>query len=179
MQPEESLRLIREGHFSHLGPAGGTINPVDDTHQATLDEMLNTMGYRFVMRSAVLPRQATPDEPTSIRFTVENTGSAPFYYPWPIHLVWVDESGEVIQRTDTELDIREWLPGKHTVELVLTPPQTESAETLFAGLHIPDPSGQGPAVRFANLNDYDDGTLPLGTVEVINETRTHEWRQHE
>lgn len=177
--PEECLRLIREGHFSHLGPAGGTMEARDEAHQATIGAMLRTMGYRFVIRSAELPARLEPGAAAEIAFTVENTGSAPFYYPWPLECVWMDESGQEIGWTRTDIDIREWLPGVHEAKARAEAPAGRQGDALRFGLSIPDPSGLGPAIRFANEEETRNGVFTLGTVEITAQTGMADWNSHE
>ncbi|MGC9329073.1 MAG: DUF4832 domain-containing protein, partial [Candidatus Hinthialibacter sp.] len=133
-QPGECLRLIREGHFSHLGPAGGSITAENPDHQNTLDAMLKTMGYRFVLREADFPERVESGGEITLRFTLDNTGAAPFYYPWPLEIVWLNEAREEIKSEVLGVDIRTWLPGTHNHEAVAAAPSMLQAATAFIGL---------------------------------------------
>lgn len=164
--PEESLRLVREGHFSHLGPAGGSIQTQNDEHQRNLDSMLRSMGYRFVVHEAMLPAELESDATGTVSVRIENVGSAPFYYRWPVEIVWMEEAGERIAAEETPVDIRTWLPGSHDAEVTITAPPVSDETRLLLGLRIPDPDGAGPPVRFASQGTEYDGTFVLGSVLI-------------
>ncbi len=178
-QPEECLRLIREGHFSHLGPAGGDIETQDADHQRNVDRMLNSMGYRYVLRQAALPDPVSSGQPVDFSFTLENTGSAPFYYPWPLLAVWLNGLDKEISATDTSIDIRKWLPGQHTVHISLPAPDVPDDTLLQLALRIPDPGNQGPPVRFANTGKEIQGAFVLGTIRVVETTAVSRWAEQE
>lgn len=178
-QPEECLRLIREGHFSHLGPAGGDIETQGAEHQRNVDRMLNAMGYRFVIRQAELPDAIIRGQAFDLVFTLENTASAPFYYPWPLQAVWLNGLDQEISATDTGIDIREWLPGQHTVRISLPAPEVPAETLVQLALRIPDPSNQGPPVRFANTGKEILGAFVLGTLRVNETAAVPRWAEQE
>ncbi|RLD98595.1 MAG: hypothetical protein DRI92_03650 [Aquificota bacterium] len=177
-QPDECLRLIREGHFSHLGPAGGSIEAQDDAHQQTIDSMLKLMGYRFVIREADLPETALGGNTLQIKFTVENTGVAPFYYPWPLEIVWFDGEAEREDVQTTDIDIRTWLPGTHEVSLSVSAPSPSKETQYNVAIEIPDPGGGGPPVRFANVGEEQEGAFILGSVKIQPASSCTRWQPY-
>ncbi len=177
-QPEECLRLIQEGHFSHLGPAGGDIRVKNAEHQKNLDRMLRLMGYRFVLRNASIPAEMESGGTANLQLVVSNTGVAPFYYSWPLEVVWFDGE-EIEKRIETsEVDITQWLPGEHEYNLSIQAPDVSGMETFRIGLRIPDPSSQGPAVQFANNGVELNGAFILGSIQVNSVTACETWLDH-
>lgn len=178
-QPEECLRLIREGHFSHLGPAGGTIAAEHMEHQTNLNAMLDAMGYRFVLRSAELPQPLVPGELHTITLELENTGSAPFYYPWTLWLVWLDERNLELARSDSGIAIDRWWPGTERLVIPIQLPDEVEIKTIRLGIHIPDPDGQGIPLRFANQGaTLPDGTFVLGSFSIDAVTDISPWEPY-
>lgn len=174
--PDECIRLLKVGHFSHIGPAGGTMRAVDDAHQANIDTMLKTMGYRFVLRQAEVVKQASAGSEITVALYLENVGSAPFYYPWKMNAVWLNYDNNELSRTILDVDITKWLPGSHEVEITIpTPALTENQDATLA-IEIPDPSGQGPSIQFANTGTHINRMFVLGTVSLQIETGANDWR---
>jgi hypothetical protein len=49
----------------------------------------------------------------NIEFDVTNTGSAPFYYNWPVEVALLDpETKKPVWKSTFDTDIRKWLPGE-------------------------------------------------------------------
>lgn len=68
-------------------------------------------GYRYELNEV---RFSLADSLT-FSFDVTNTGSAPFYYDWPVEIALLDETSyePVWKSTMKSADIREWLPGEN------------------------------------------------------------------
>ena len=67
------------------------------------------LGYRFILVEVTL----SCTEKLSLSLKVRNTGSAPFYYDWPVEVSLLDPlTRSVIWKTHFKnVDIRSWLPG--------------------------------------------------------------------
>ena len=74
------------------------------------DEMQKAFGYRYILNEA----RFSIDDSLKIAFDVTNTGSAPFYYNWPVEVALLNSSTlePVWQATMDSVDIRDWLPGE-------------------------------------------------------------------
>lgn len=175
-QPDECLRLIREGHFSHLGPAGGSIVAQSDEHQANLDEMLRSMGYRFVIRRAEIDSVLKAGEASVLLLDIENVGAAPFYYRWPLEIVFLDAEGAEAATVETEVDIASWLPGAHRIEIDFVAPALAMEEGWLA-LRVSDPSGMGLPARFANKGqETSDGAFILAPLRIESDACIPVWK---
>jgi len=77
-----------------------------------------SLGYRFELNEI---RFSLTDS-LKISFDVTNTGSAPFYYNWPVELALLDTAGyiPVWKSVFKNADIRTWLPGEGWTEPVWT-----------------------------------------------------------
>jgi len=175
--PEKCIRLIKQGHFSHLGPAGGTMQARDDAHQKNIDAMHRSLGYRFVIRNARIPKNPVIGSTNKLYLTIENIGSAPFYYRWPFQIKWLNSDNKSVAVQETDIDIRQWLPGEHNIIIDLLPPKIEQAADLKIALEIFDPSGHGSSIQFANTGEFHDRVFILGVVSISQEMGFHNWRQ--
>ncbi len=89
----------------------------DPVAQAGAEVLQRAMGYRFVLDQVAF----TPSvQEGLLRFhaVVTNEGSAPFYYDWPVELALHDpETRDVVwSATLPDVDIRNWMPGRHWTE---------------------------------------------------------------
>ena len=158
--------FIQRTHWSFIGPAGGAIVPQNVEHRKALDLLINTLGYRFALRSAEFDASVGRGRTLTLKITVANRGVAPFYYPWPLVLHGVDSSGKTAMRTTLNADIRKWLPGV-TAETV----SVSISKNLAAGFYdlrlaIHDPVTDRPGVLFANSGKDAEGRYGIGRVDV-------------
>ncbi len=137
-------------------------------------------GYRFVIDEVTYPARIEKDEEFTVTFTGRNTGSAPFYYDWPVQLALLDESNRVVWSADFEdVDIRTWLPGdkwSRKDSLYTVPPEPFTAHGTFKisqelnrgvyklALAVLDPAGRLPSLRFAIKNYAKGGRHPIGHI---------------
>ena len=120
----ETLRQTRESHSSWMGPSSPapyvTGKDINDSLQANINLMHNTMGYRFVLESISFDKKGRVGEDMNLSMTWNNKGVAPFYFDWPLAVALADNKGNLVEGSVQKLDsvdIREWLPGRHSVNV--------------------------------------------------------------
>lgn len=191
--PNETLKVpayrrymidkIRRYHASYLG----WISRYDDSDREVLAgaaELQKAFGYRFVLESFTYPLEVQPGQPLVVKFTVRNTGSAPFYLDWPVAVALLDPIGrKPIWMAPLEgVDIRKWMPGEdwdgqafayrrpaksYAEEGRATLTQTIPQGDFIIALAILDrQGGMMPSVRFAIENYFRGGWHPLGFIGV-------------
>ena len=74
---------IRRYHTSYLGWISN-YNDSDREVLAGAAELQKAFGYRFVLDSASYPLAVQPGKKLTVKLSVRNTGSAPFYLDWPV-----------------------------------------------------------------------------------------------
>lgn len=176
------INVIRELHCSGLGWVAN-YNQNDAKVVAGAEEVQKAFGYRFVIDEVRYPAVVSTEGGFTVTFTVHNTGSAPFYYAWPVELSLLEvDSKRVVWKDEFEkVDIRKWLPGdkwnvgKQAYEVK---PETHRVNGMFnlAGrlkpgryilaLAISDPAGMKPTVRFAIANYFTGGYHPIGLLGI-------------
>ena len=161
-----NLDFIKQTHWSFIGSAGGAIAPVSEEHRRNLDLLHKTLGYRFVLRSfeheKIVPRESTQE----FTLDVENTGVAPFYFEWPLVLYLLDARGNVALQTNLNVDIRQWLPGNHTVGTSVAIPANIAAGLYDVRLAIVDAITDAPGVMFANAGRDSIGRYLVSRIKI-------------
>ena len=79
------------------------------------------MGYHYVIDYFKCPQSAKVSEEVNVEFGIDNVGVAPIYRPIPLKIRLTD--GENAYVFDTDIDIREWMPGKHINHVIITMPE--------------------------------------------------------
>lgn len=174
---------IRRYHASYLG----WIDNYDETKPevvAGAGELQKAFGYRFVLDSASYPATRNPGEALTVKLSVRNTGSAPFYLDWPVAAALLDpETKTPVWSSPLDgIDIRRWMPGEdwdgeafayrrpaatHQEEGRATLPGDLASGRYILALAILDrQGGLTPSVRFAIENYFRGGWHPLGTIGI-------------
>lgn len=174
---------IRRYHASYLG----WISRYDDSDSEVLGgaaELQKAFGYRFVLQSVTYPLEVQPGQRLVVKFSVRNTGSAPFYLDWPVAVALLDPASRkpLWVAPLQGVDIRRWMPGEdwdgeafvyrrpaqtYVEEGHATLPQTVQKGEYIVALAILDRhGGMMPSVRFAIENYFSGGWHPLGYIGV-------------
>lgn len=169
-------QLIRYSHATYLGWISRYTQ--DDPQVAPMAELIQkTLGYRFVLTGAAYRAQADSGQNADLTLRVINSGSAPFYYDWPLDIALLDkDTHQVLWHTQKSCGINSWVPGENGKEIVYTVPLTFSVPDLPSGTYIlavavAEPDGSVPSLRFANLNYYSGGYTPLGRFSIGTENK--------
>ena len=82
------------------------------------------LGYRFVLDSVRFAGVVREGGRLRVDVVVTNTGSAPFYYRWPLEVSLLDERDHRVLWRDvfSQADPREWQPGRSTISPEWTTP---------------------------------------------------------
>lgn len=175
------IEQIRNLHCNHLGGVTWT-NFKDPKVMEDVQDIQKALGYRFVIGKARYDTRIVAGRPLKISFDVTNTGSSPFYYPWPVQVALLDKMTHVPVWTGVldGVDIRNWMPGDNYDPSVGRYTQAPKVEKVTAklsvegvpegeywlGVTILDPAGMLPSVRFANVEAFEGGYTVLGRVGV-------------
>lgn len=147
------------------------------------EEVQKAFAYRLVLDEVRYPPRVEPGASLTVSFAVRNTGSAPFYYDWPVEVALVDpQTRAVLWSADfADADIRDWLPGDqwdsgqqaYTVapevyrlsgDFIV--PASLGRGVFILTLAILDPAGRVPGARFAVENYYAGGRHPIGRIGI-------------
>lgn len=162
---ETTLQMARRSHLSWVGPSSG-IESLTQEEQHNLKHFLNTIGYRFVVRTVAYPDTWTAGTKVPVSLEIENKGVAPFYYPWPVELSLIDENGKVAAQMITKQDIRKWIPGVNKIQEQVAIPADLPSGKYSVGLAILDPAKKQPGLDLANEGRRSDGRYTLGDIII-------------
>lgn len=125
------------------------------------------LGYEFALVSGEIPSRVS-NGTLNFGISVTNTGVAPFYYPWPVHIGWKSASGLALEVTN-DWDLRRVQPENPAIHFR----QSVRVDDLAPGdyrllMSVPNPLPTGLPLRFANQEqDADEpGWMSLGAVRM-------------
>ena len=174
---------IRRYHASYLGWISG-YNANDSAVLAGAAELQKTFGYRFVIDALSYPLTAQPGGNLTLKLTVRNTGSAPFYLDWPVAVALLDPKTRqpLWSAPLNGVDLRRWSPGEdwdsaaHAYRRPAQPHHAAGEATLRSDVKPGDyilalaildrQGGMTPSVRFATKNYFRGGWHPFGFIGV-------------
>ncbi|MDO5581745.1 MAG: DUF4832 domain-containing protein, partial [Planctomycetia bacterium] len=175
---------IRSLHCSALGWVSNYDASIPAVQKGAA-EVQKAFGYRFVLNEFTCPKEMKSGEKITLKFSVANVGSAPFYENWPVEFCLISTAANqpVWKTILPDIDIRTWHPGDRwdneknvylnpaKINLIQTNLTLPGSESLLPGkytaaLAILDPSTMKPALRFAIDNCSKDGRHPLCDVIV-------------
>jgi hypothetical protein len=150
--------------------------------RAGAEEVQKVFGYRYVIDQVSYPSRIEKGQEFTVSFTGRNTGSALFYYDWPVELSLLDEFNTVVWSADFDsVDIRTWMPGdkwEKSESMYSVPVESFQAKGTFIldgnistgqyklALAVLDPAGRWPSLRFAIKNYIKGGRHPIGYIGV-------------
>lgn len=105
---EDLLTVLRDYHFSFLGPAGA--HDANKSH-ATLARIKRQLGYNLGIARAAWPDRAVPGEPFAVTLVLTNSGSAPPYHGMPVELAVCAADGTPVWTNRWTFDLRGVVPG--------------------------------------------------------------------
>ena len=176
------LETIRRLHCTQLRWVAD-YDRSDEEARVGGEEVQKALGYRFVIDEVRYSSRIDPGISLDLSFAVRNTGSAPFYYDWPLELALLDpQTREVVWKSVfPDIDIRSWLPGdqwdtqrrEYAIGLEtyrengdFAIPEDLAPGVFILSLAVLDPAGMVPAVRFAIRNYYHGGYHPIGYIGI-------------
>lgn len=177
--------IIQQGWKSHATYFMPKSTYLPDAWREKLITFCRHLGYRFVYRQATVEAQVRQGGEFAFSSWIENVGVAPIYRKYDFALRFRQGSTEQIIVLDDQ-DIRRWLPGDVWIEkripvpAGLKPGWVKLSAALCTGLNdangqtvvngtprINDPAAKTPKVRFAVREQFSDGWVDLGGIEIV------------
>jgi hypothetical protein len=145
-------------------------SPVPPEWRAQVDQWLNRMGYRFVLRRFTYPE--TVDASRQLAFTSwwENKGDAPAYRMYPLALRLKSGNNSAVLVTDA--DVRTWMPGDNLYNNSVYIPGSLPDGDYTLEIALIDPATREPAIKLAIAGIETDGWYPMGTIKVATAAKS-------
>jgi len=152
LHAQDFRQCVEQTHATWLMDSGVFRANLTKRQRGRAIESAQQMGYDLHVSRVTFNSGLTY---TDIRFTIENRGVAPFYYPWRLNLITEGDQS----RTQFAGTIEGILPGQPSAYRVRVP----SKSVAVAKLRVQNPLAKGKPLRFANepvLMDAE-GTLTI------------------
>ncbi|MFP6900436.1 MAG: DUF4832 domain-containing protein [Opitutales bacterium] len=160
-----TVEMAKRSHFTWVGPYGPSLEGrTSKGFVQRSDELVRLMGYQYRLTEIRHPSVVGQGRRCKVIILGVNEGVAPFYYPWPVKLAWLDAGGKVASSSTLKDDLRKWLPSEFAIAADLVAPSKAGAYRLALG--IEDPWTRKPAIRLANELPVSNGWTVLGEIGV-------------
>ncbi|MDN3657930.1 DUF4832 domain-containing protein [Ferruginibacter paludis] len=154
---------MRSMHYSYLNAAYNNDVNNDWDSSGCLDNIKRNLGYRFVLRKAILQQQLSKASPIAIDFTIANLGYAAAYNPRPVKIILRNITTKKEYAIVLKADLRLWFSGTHHIQEKLQLPLGINPGNYQLLLFLPDAAetlaGRSEyAVMLANENMVEKAT---------------------
>jgi hypothetical protein len=146
----------------HISSFNAKSSPVPEVWSPLVDEWLNKMGYRFVLRRFTYPSTVKQTGQLSITSWWENKGVAPIYkdYKFALRL----KSPERTETLITNASLPGWLPGDIVHDEILYIPRDMPAGKYQLEIGLVAPVSFEPRVKIAIAGINKDGWYSMGEI---------------
>jgi hypothetical protein len=149
----------------HISSFNAKSSPVPKEWTPQVNQWLNRMGYRFVLRKFTYPDALRPQSKLEFTSWWENKGVAPSYKRWPLALR-LKNAGRT-EVLETSADIRQWLPGDALFDSAVFVPAGMPAGEYDIAVAMIDPQTRQPKLKLAIAGREADGWYTLGKIKVV------------
>ncbi|MEO6149518.1 MAG: DUF4832 domain-containing protein, partial [Mucilaginibacter sp.] len=128
-----------------------------------MDNIKKNLGYRFVLKSALLPDNVVAGTSLSITLNVKNAGYASPYNKRTAKLILRSKNGGAVTSFDMATDVRKWFSGDNVVEESIKIPSDFPKGDYELLLNLPDETTSIAArpeysIRIANNDVWEAAT---------------------
>ena len=135
-----------------------------------MSEFIKKMGYRFIIDYITLPTKIKPGDALHIESEWENVGVAPPYRNYLIAFKLISKNRRsksiLIQDPSYNVDVTDWLPGIHALNLDLIIPSDIKLGRYNLAVALLDPYTKEVAVKLAIEGRDALGWYVLSDLEV-------------
>lgn len=156
--------VIRDYHFSFLGPAGKHEVAGFATPLARLERAL---GYNLHADSASWADPITLGQPANFQVDLANSGSAPVYHDYHLQLEWVNGSGSTIAVQTLTGDPRSVIDDNAISFAATVVPGSLTPGSYSLRLRLADTTPGRPDIVIQSANRDTEGRVILGTSTVL------------
>lgn len=158
-------KIIEKTLSWHISTFNAKSLPIPEKYRGQIERWESRMGYHFHLLSIEYPDKAHAGDTLRCRMLVENKGVAPIYRAVPLRLRLKSGDGEI--SFQTEVDVRNWLPGVREECFDLPLPKEAAVGAYDLELSL---SGEGyPFVAFETQTERDGIFCKVGEVTLCEE----------
>lgn len=146
----------------HISMFNAKSLPIPEEWRDKIEYWISNMGYHFAPYSFGMPEFVQAGESAKFELCMENCGVAPIYEKIPLKVRLVNETKEYV--VDTDIDIREWLPGKHVHTISICLPETMASGKYHVEIGV---LGEDtPMIYFCTDAVRDGRYYQMGELEI-------------
>ncbi len=146
----------------HISSFNAKSIPVPHDWADKVEYWISKMGYHFAIDSVKYPAAASKGDTAQLEINIDNCGVAPIYKEIPLKVKLKNETGEYVMETD--VNIREWFPGKHENKTAVTIP-ADIAPGTYA-LEIGICNDLVPMLYFCTDAERDGSFYKVGEIRI-------------
>ena len=158
--------IFNEALKWHISSFNAKSSPVPEVWSPLVNEWLNRMGYRFVLRRFTYPSIVKLQGQMPVTSWWENKGVAPIYKDYKFALRLKNQ-----KRTEVLIPhayLPGWLPGDVVYDEILYIPYDMPTGTYQLEIAIVSPVSYEPRLKLAISGVNEDGWYPMGEIIVQN-----------
>ncbi len=125
-------------HYSFINAHYNTEVNNDWQDGGCMDAIKRNLGYRFVLKSALLPDNVVHGTSVEIVLNINNRGYASPYNPRPVKLIFRNKANNEVKTFDLKTDIRKWYSGDNQITETIAIPSNMPAGEYEMLLGMPD-----------------------------------------
>jgi len=148
----------------HISSFNAKSPPVPKEWEPLVNDWLNKMGYRFVLRSFSYNERVAPNEKLTFKTWWENAGVAPCYKKFTLAIRLVNDQHTEMFLTDA--DITAWLPGDNIYDNSIFIPDNMPSGKYDIQVAIVDSQSRQPKIKLAIDCVDSEGWYTLGSLNV-------------
>jgi hypothetical protein len=148
----------------HMSSFNAKSSPVPPEWRAQVNEWLNRMGYRFVLRRFTYPAAMDASRQLAFASWWENKGDAPAYRRYPLALRLKSGSNSAVLVTDA--DVRTWMPGDNLYNNTVFVPRSLPDGDYTLDIALVDSTTHEPKIKLAIAGVEADGWYPMGAIKI-------------
>jgi hypothetical protein len=152
---------MRSMHYSFLNAAYNNNVNNDWDSMGCMRSIKQKLGYRLVLRNAILPKKIKKGEAFKIEIELENKGYAAPFNPRPVQLVLRNILTSKVILFDFDTEIQKWFTGKISLKQNFSLPADIPTGKYELLINFPDgykslQSNPAYSIRLANDNSWEE-----------------------
>jgi hypothetical protein len=161
---EEVKYIFDQSLKWHISSFNAKSSPVPEEWQDLVDEWLNKMGYRFILKRFTFPEEVKQHGKLNFTSWWDNKGVAPCYRDFPLAIRLKNLQNEKVFITNA--DIRNWLPGDNVYDDAVFIPLDMQPGMYDFQVGIVDGVKATPKVKLAIEGMDEEGWYTLGKIQI-------------
>jgi hypothetical protein len=150
-------------HYSFLNAGYNVAVNNDWVTGGCINNIKQKLGYRFVLKSAIVPTAATVGGTITVSLNIENEGYASPFNPRPVQLLLRNKASGKVTAINLNTDIRKWFTGTIDLKQDLDLPPEIVQGVYEVLLNMPDKyasiaSRPEYSIQLANDNTWEAST---------------------